>query len=491
MTVTLGLLRAADLDLALPLAALREVVPCPTALTSVPVEAPGLLGVMTLRSTIVPVVDLLHVLGRDHPRTDDQVVVVIAHDGLLMGLLVDEIRGLATITPEHFVEVARGPAGMVCTRSFHHPEEGHVVSMIDPDAALSLPGIPVVQERVDPVETGDAGAIGGRTRSLTLVRCGDLTLALDVAFVHSTIPSPALAASHVDGPTCLGTTTVAGYDVATVDLPALLGLGTLAGTTLGCGLVLDLPDGQVVLGATDMVGLHDVPAELVVPLPRAASTAPEVLTHVAEVEGVGACLVLDGDRLRTHREVVAFSRLATEAGSAEQTEGEPGSADRATGGAPVSDDPTARRGAARGPAHLAYRAGIDIATELGQVVEVLAYPDDLVPSSGSDGVLGFVVHRGAAVPVLDLARLLRREREDFTASSRLLLLDVDGDPVAFAVNGLHAILRLAWRDEAQPTTSHPGNPVAACPLVQLETLPGLLPALDLLDVARRSLPPAA
>ena len=67
-TVTYGLMRLADLDIALPLSALREVVSCPPVLDPLPARASGLLGAMTLRSSVLPVLDLRPDLDRPDPR---------------------------------------------------------------------------------------------------------------------------------------------------------------------------------------------------------------------------------------------------------------------------------------------------------------------------------------------------------------------------------------------------------------------------------------
>ena len=475
--VVLGLLSTAGMDLALPLSALREVVPCPEELGAIPVAAVGLLGVMTLRSTIVPVVDLAHVLGLEHARDRGQVVVVVAHQGQVLGLLVDRIRGMAAVPTSAVVEMGCQGGELIFSGSFHDLTQGHVVSLIDPDAVLSLPGVPVVRESPDRSDLGAASvsvaASASRrvTRSLTLVRCGPFNLAIDVAFLHSTVPAPDLRSSPADGPLCLGVTAVAGFDVAVADVLTLLGLGTLKDTVLECGLVLDLPAGQVVLGVGSMIGLHDVPEDLIVALPSVASSAPTLLTRVADVPGVGVCLLIDGTELLATRDVVSLSRIAT-------------ASDLGAG-----QDAGSQRALAAGPLHLSYTAGVGLATELGQVVEVLAYPKELVRSTGAPGVLGFVVHRGVAVPVVCLSEVLSRDPDAYTAASRLLLIEVDGESVAYAVASLHAILKLAWVDVSavRPETS---TVLGSCPLVQLDTMDALLPVLDLHALTRRLRRPA-
>lgn len=472
--VVYGLLRAGGLELALPLSVLREVVPCPDVLDALPVDSPALLGALTLRGTLVPVLDTARLAGRGRPRAAGQVVVVLVSGGRLLGLLADEVRGLAGVHPSRRSPVTCDGADLLFSSTFSHPEQGHVVSVVDPEVVLHLPGVPVVLEAQELVGTTGTGRAGRPpTRSLTVVRCGERLLAIGVEHVHSTTPAPVLRPSVVDGPICLGMTSVAGADVAVADLPALLGLGSTAGSPMACGLVLDLPDGQVVLGVGEMVGLHDVPEDRIVALPTSASPAPALLDRVADVDGVGVCLLVDGAQLRSCDAVTALSRVTT-----------------ASGGA-GADSARATAGVRAGPAHLAYRAGVDLATPLAQVVEVLGYPDDLLRISASAAVLGVVLHRGAAVPVLCLAGVLGREVPAYGVASRLLLVRVDDVPVAWAVAALHAILPLAWHDpQATGSRTSRGGVLSACPLVQLDTMPGLLPAVDLEDLARSTLGPA-
>ena len=422
---------------------------------------------------MVPVLDPAQLVGRAHPRAAGQVVVVLVDDGRLVGLLADEVRGLAAVRPSQTTQLTGAGADLLLRSAFEHPELGHVVSVIDPDVVLRLPGVPVVREAPATGDVAPAEQARRRPAPTRSPSCGAAGTCWRSASSTSTrrSPHPCSRPSVVDGPTCLGTTSVAGADVAVADLLALLELGALDGSPMACGLVLDLPDGQVVLGVSEMVGLRDVPDERVVPLPASASPSPQLLSQVADVEGVGACLLVDGARLRSSEAVTALSRVAT-----------------ASDDGTATDDAARTAGAVTGPPHLAYRAGVDLATPLEQVAEVLGFPDDLVRSSGAPAVLGFVLHRGEAVPVLCLATVLGREVPAYGVTSRLLLVHVDGAPVAWAVAALHAILPLVWHDpDAAARDGRPGGVLAASPLVELATRPGLLPLLDLQQLATTAL----
>ncbi len=91
-----GILTIGQSQVALPLEGLREVIPCPQQLIVLPSQARGLLGAVDLRGQVIPVLDLRVVLEVDATRSPEQVVVVIIHEGRLLGLLADEVRGVTT-----------------------------------------------------------------------------------------------------------------------------------------------------------------------------------------------------------------------------------------------------------------------------------------------------------------------------------------------------------------------------------------------------------
>jgi purine-binding chemotaxis protein CheW len=98
-----------------------------------------------------------------------------------------------------------------------------------------------------------------------------------------------------------------------------------------------------------------------------------------------------------------------------------------------------------------------------------------------------IVHRRSAVPVLCLSQVLGRAPLEQSATSCLLLVDVDGEQIAFAVQSLRGIDPLTWADADQvrgrpiPVLSRALN---TSPLVQVGTETRLVPDLDLFEVAR-------
>ena len=470
--VVYGLLRLAGLDVALPLAALREVVPCPAELAGLPVHAPGLLGAMSVRALVLPVIDLRPEIGRPDDRCPDQVVVVVASGGQVLGLLADQVRGVTQVPSSALQPMTTEGGDLLFSHTFLDPATGVVVSVLDAATVLRRPGVPTVADTAA-ASTAIGEAAGGLARrgagrKLTLVRCGPHLLALDVAQVHTTLPSAAARPSVLDGALCRGTTEFAEREVPVVDPLALLGLGRLDDGDSAAGLVLNLGHGYVVLALTELLDIVELSAAEVLPLPSFAVRRPEVLAGMAELDGRGPCLVLDGEALLGDVELSSLAAVNTALDATPEA---------------AADAPGGRTD---GRACLRFTAGVDVAVALDQVEEILPFPSTVTDTDLGDGLLGVVVHRSSAVPVLCLATLLGRTPGPVTAASCLLLVEVDGDRVAFAVDALRGIDPLTWEDDrvAAAPLDDLSRVLQRSPLVQIGSEPRLLPDLDLRGIVR-------
>lgn len=469
-----GLVGLGELDLALPLSALREVVPRPAALAPLPVSAPGLVGAMALRSIVLPVVDLRPLLTTTDQAPENQVVVVVVHEHRVIGLLVDEVRGVARVPDADLVPFTAASGDLLVSHAFLQGDERRPVSVLDAGRLLGLPGVPSVSDEpaAAAAATEDTG-VTGSAPSLTLVRCGRQVLALDVDTIHTTIPLAELLPSVLTGGDCLGTTGYAGREIPVVDPMTFVGLPALEADDVRAGVVLDLGVGQVVLAVTDLVELRPAGSEIL-PVPRFAAHRPDLVSGMLALDE-GACLVLDELGLRTDRTLLALAAVNTDidAGAEAAVDlagviAEGGAGDRASA-----------------PAYVTYAAGVGLATPLEQILEILPPPASLTPSAAAN-VLGMLVHRGHAVPVLSLAQVLGHEPAEPGPSSCLLLVELDGEQAAFAVDSLTGIEPLEWSDPEHDGAglSDLRRAVQASPLIRLAGGTGLVPDLDLRALAR-------
>ncbi|WP_433832989.1 chemotaxis protein CheW [Actinoplanes sp. CA-015351] len=467
MRTTYGLLRIGDAQVALPLTVLREVIPCPQELAPIPARAPGLRGAVNLRDVVIPVLDLAGALNwpvadREHP-----VIVIISTGGRMLGVMADKIDGITSVPDDQRHDTRDTGDDLVFSHTFGNSETGAVVSILDAEAILGMPGVPTVAEpaagrTAAPEPAGEAVTEPRPGRPMLLVRCGGFRLAVSLTDIHTVLPQLVVADSPLRGELCRGVTAYMQDLVPVVDLLQALGLGSPVGADGAQGLLWRFPDGLVALQVSEVVEIVTLDDAQVRPLPALGVPNAGRFRGAVMIPGHGQHLVIDPGGLTGDETLQALGRLNT---AQENTQ-----LDRPAGGAEASNS------------YLTYRAGVEMATPLDQIAEILAYPDDFspLPDTGT-GLIGLFTHRDSVVSLLCLNRLIGRQSDIDPSTSRVLLVEHDGNHIGYVVNALGAIEQSAWEQEDE--TTRPGTPgrLADSPLVQFGMDPDgrLLPRVDL------------
>lgn len=467
MDETYGLLTIAGIELALPISALREVVPCPSSFSALPAKALGLVGAIELRRHIVPVVDLRPHL--DIATTDEPGVIIIISDGEhLLGLLADRLGSVMQLPAHELMAVQATSGSLFFSHSFRCAGVG-IVSVLDVDHILALPGLPIV---ADPLLNG--GDIATRVRAdtgekYTLLEAGPYALALDIQHVFTTLPSVELLPSVIDSDLCKGVTRYAGNLVPVIDPLQFLGLGELDDAQIDTGLVMKMESGYVVLALSRLLDIVDLPATSLMALPEFSIRRPELFLGAATADAAAQVLVLDGAALAAERELSVYASLNTDDVTSDDT-----SAGLFT--------LTTQSSANGGESQLVYSMGIELATPLDQISEILPMPETMLPGNGH--TMGSMTHRDEIIPVIHLAEFVGRSSTSLQPTC-VLLVEASGGHVAFAVDGLRTIDSLAWKDpDEKPSFTSPDRAIEGSPLVQVGSDTTLIPQLDLSALSR-------
>lgn len=479
-----GVFHAGDVRVALPLDELREVIMRPPRFSALPAAADGLLGAVNLRHVVIPVLDLCRLAGFGAHDGDaaGRVIVIVAREGQVFGLLADEIEGVARVTAESLLEThVAGDAAALFSHTFERPEDGAVVSLLDAAAIAARPGIPVVQDVGLRPPIG-SGVLDASRRTVLLLQCGPVGLSIDVTHVHSVIPQLTLHPSPLDGTTCRGVVHLHGRAVPAVDPLGLLGLGSLPDGGVLRGLVLATERGLVVLTVSDISDIAAVPIDDVLPLPPVGMRKGGFLDGILRLEDGRQHLLLNGAAIRADAELDTLAGLGLPLDGGEANLADEEVADVTEEDEPTRETKDGRRIVARVRKFLTYHVGMEAATPLEQIIEIVPYPAHAIGLDSGGELLGVFTHRRLSVPLLALGMLLGVAEPVDTATARVLLVDTPGgDLVGFVVPALHAIEESVW-EEAGP--AQPGDPSAMLQRARLvkigtEGQGRLLPYVDL------------
>lgn len=465
--------------LALPMESLREVVPC-GGLMPLPCKAACVIGGIDLRGVVVPVVDLRIVLGRELATQTFPSVIIMVHDGRVLGLLADGVTGVFSDVAGALKRVGvTGPLEPVFCGCLQRADDGSLVSVLSPQALASLPEVPMVQDpepgrQLVQTDAADEAQAGDESRQLMLIRCGRVALAIDALAVQATLSNPQVRPSVTARGHCCGVIDYAGSSVPVVDLLALSGLGATDRNNRLQAFVIRLDAGMVAFLIDAVIDVVRTRPRDVIALPACAVPQPSLFAgalpvgnlsaEVREQPGLGASayLVLDHAGLSAHDEVAALAGTNTPVDGATAV-----AAAAACQGAPKRNV-------------LTYPLAGETATPLEQVMEILPYSADLAVFDSPLPMLGVVVHRGRSIPLMCLSRLLSGRPAEITPAASVLVVEADGDLVGFVVPGLTAIEPAEW----EPALPGPGGASRRLVLVGEGAGERMLPLHDLQQMAR-------
>ena len=432
---TVGLIQIDDALLALDVAVLREVIRCPPTLLRLPSRCTGIIGAVTLRGTIIPVLDLSQALGLPARSGLDGIIIVLRLEGRVLGLLADAICGMTQVQQSDLQNLSSSQPSHGPQLSQYGFEVGdRIAALLDGAAICRLPDVPMVEEssRV----TSDRNA--DDARPYLLFDFAGIGFGIDAIHVEATVPRAAIQRGSLSVGSCFGMISYLGNDIPIVDTHGMLGLGPKPSPVACEAVVVRFPAGGTLAFAIDAV--RDIPRlapDAITLLPPVARGAVGLLKGMTTTADGRCCLLIDEDALRADPHMAALSRLCRPQASAKS---EHGADVRKADHRNVTPDPRP---------YLVYTAGEVQTTPLIEVNEILPYPTLVTPlERRSDGLVGLFHHRGVVVPLIHLAQHLGFDRTILPNEARVLLMEEKGQYLGFIIDTLHSVEPAHWRTAA-------------------------------------------
>lgn len=302
----LGLLRLSGVDLAVPVDWVREVVPCPLELGPCFGNHPALIGSIGVRGDVIPVVDIAAMLGFGDRPGAGGTVVVLRHQGALLGLRVDSVLGLQRVACSAVRELFdSGGATRLIDRAF--VREQQLVGILDPGALFGMPGLPLVRSAA----TAEDPAALGRVRAFVLVTVAGVQIAIDSQFVESTAPTSSLRRCSVPAPGWARSVGYLGRDVRVFNNLATLGLdGVTPEHSQGPVVLLRIAPNQFIGWHVESVrSVARIAIDRLGPIPAALADRARLFSGIVTDADKGQNLVLDSDAVRADAAIVAMAAL--------------------------------------------------------------------------------------------------------------------------------------------------------------------------------------
>lgn len=439
-----GVLRLDDIHIALPISHIREVVPRPDKLCSMPATVPELLGSIDLRGTLVPVIDLGRMLrGRDHDAelSTAPIIMVLRVPGGVVGVPVQEVCGVLDLSPSVSTSLtchSTTPVSALTCGGFSM--DGCQGVILNANALTAMPGVILAEDRL----VAEGGAISNGCPTLVFA-AGVHRFGLAAEIIEATVPRRTVHDSPIDDPLWIGKIEHNGGLVPLVDTLHLLGLGSWTRTRETPSIVVRMGENaRVALQIDGVLDMARIRPEQSLPFSDFSLDPAGLIAGLSHAEHT--IFMLAPERVRTHPALADLAGL----GESGPTDAEPPSraADKALGMA-----------GERQP-YLIFSLNDDHhAVPLEQVSEILdADALQLVDlSAATTPIGGMIAHRGVAIPVVDLASRLAIKPG---GNPRFILMTEDrGRFAGFKLEHLRAVERHRASDLGHVGTGRNGESI--------------------------------
>jgi purine-binding chemotaxis protein CheW len=442
------------LTAAVPIAAIREVVPRPAALLPFPGTRDDIVGAIDLRGALVPVLDPAG-LFRTGDTAACPVILVLRHAGRVIGMIIESIVGVLSLDPADLTYLDIGGDGgspKLLQAAF---VQGDMRGMVlDVEALAALEAIPFAVER-SLVATRQAGVTSGLPT--LLFTAGGVRLGLAAHAIEASVPEQRIVPSPIEDELWLGSLMHNGHRVPVIDTLRFLGLGAGRRTERVAAVIVRLPCGhRVGLQIEAVDDMLRVRPDEIKPLQQFMVGNYGLF---AGLYGVAApTLLLDPQAVRADLRLGMIGRLC--------------------GRDDVQSAATGERRATL-EAFLLVRLGQQrLALPMEQVEEIIATkPTGSGLVDHQQAIADFIVHRGRAVPLIDL-NLALGFSDEAVIGAFTVLVSADGNQAGFMVDELCAVERSAvqrLRDAGSAkavgrVAATIRTPEGACSIVDLRSL---------------------
>ena len=427
----------ADNEFAVPITFIREVVNAPAVYSAVPLAPPYLKGLVNLRGTVIPVIDLRNLLKLSGGGPSDSAkIAVIELDGNCVGLLFDRTGEIFRSTEEERNDFEDSHATSVISGVFKRDGGQTIIQILAVDRLFKLQNVPTNSNGNALARESLSRKRGHRMQCISFV-VGPAKCALPISGIQEILKIDKINRSVLGGGFCIGAINLRGVTVPVIDFASLLkyrDIDTSEEATKGSRRIL------VLRLENELFGL------LVDSVDSIISYFPDELLNFARVEqergdmflgcitghGDLDILLLDYQKILSNAEVLEIthghSKLFQSQNVAKgQAENSQKDGNRST--------------------YITFSVDGVYAVSINEVREIIDYPSQLMQPPGlKDYVRGVLNLRGSLVTIVDARSLYSKSKSDSKGTQKVLVFQNKDVHFGLVVDSIDSIVTFAEKD---------------------------------------------
>jgi purine-binding chemotaxis protein CheW len=289
-------------EYALPLDRVREIIPLPNQVSEVPRAETAVLGVVTLRNRLLPLVSLRALLGLPHDseREERGKVVVLSMGSATIGMVADRTREILRIDPSVIdpapALLARGAGDAEITSICRLDQGKRLVALLSPDRLFRSDLVRrVLAEQVSAIEdqVSQFSEPTMTDEQFVIFRLGNQEYGLPIGAVDEIARPPDHITRLPKAPEFIdGVINLRGIVVPIVDLRRRFELTSQEPVSTQRILVLTVGGGKTGFMVDGVSEVMKVPAEAIRPAPEVSPEQMRLIGRVANLDAKGRMILL-------------------------------------------------------------------------------------------------------------------------------------------------------------------------------------------------------
>ncbi|MEO0991403.1 MAG: chemotaxis protein CheW [Pseudomonadota bacterium] len=462
----LGLFRLDDRLIGVPVQHLAEVCKV-TELSPIIMRAPGLIGSLSLRGAMIPVLDLMSLSNHGTPNQDVSIALILRGAGRLVGIRLDGMEGFTDQDPGNMQVFHGADAAMAAFSKTMFLYKGNPVAIIDAEGLFARTDIPTV----DYV----AKAAGSRNRARGIPHLtftvGKARLAIDARAIKNTVPRRAVDQNALTVGSCLGSIEQNKRRIPVMNTAELLGIGDAnldAETEI---VLLRLSQDRLLgLAVNSIDSVSSLDPDGFSPAPAILTKANAAVPYIHHDEDGSQTFIAAAEGVERLPALESFAAISE---TAEPEANRPNPAD------------TDRKVVFERDKYLIFTAGRQMATPARQIKRIIRFPRSIVPlGSRAWPVDGVFANEGVSTTLVTLSKYFGLPSVCGTPQ-QVLLIARGSELFGFAVDRVDGLASSIWT--AGDTDKRQGDDA---PIVNLGPADDrkVLPRLDLVGLLKEISP---
>ena len=420
-----------DIELAINVKAIQEVVNYPDKITAMPLSPDYLVGVFNLRGLIIPIINLKKMLKFEHSQvTSLEKIAIVEHSGIRVGLIFDSTSEILRVQEENQnnFNYSEGSGPNVISGAIKLNGGARILQLLDPFAVVNIENIPQVALHQQNILKSSfrADYLHENRKKCISFNIGEMRMAFEISGIHEIVKVEEIQQSTFETGLCLGIINLRGQIVPIINFAELVGISQNETKNILEKRIVILKMEQELFGllVDSVESISTYMTTEIIPIPLFQKNRAAMFEGCISIEERDI-LLLSSANVLSNEEVLSITRGHSKIYKSEQ----------------LQKEETSKKNSAR-EAYISFKLNYLFGVSIKDIREIISYPTDLLCAPGLPAfVSGLYNLRGEMITVIDTRILYGLgDKGVEQADSKILIFVCDGEKYGLIVDSVESIL---------------------------------------------------